>query len=359
VHVAIAHEWLVRYAGSERCVEQMLVEFPEADLLTTLLDEDAVPPAFGRARPSFLQSIPGATSHHEWLLPLMPLAWRLRGRLDDADVVISSSHACAKAVRVPEHVPHLCYCYTPMRYAWDFDAERERFPVPLRAPARVSMSAFRRWDRRKARRVTRFLGISRAVAKRVERFYGREAGVVFPPVRTEYFTPGGERGDAFLFVGRLVAYKRADLVIDAFADLPYRLLVVGEGQHEERLRARATPNVEFLGAVGDERLRELYRTARALVYPADEDFGIVMVEAHACGAPVVAFAGGGALDIIQPDVTGWLIARQSVKDVREAVEHAARTRVDEDAIRRRAEEFSEARFRRELRDEVEHLAAGR
>ena len=356
--VAIAHEWLVRYAGSERCVEQMLVEFPDADLLTSVLDADALPEAFRQARPSFLQHLPGATSHHEWLLPLMPSAWRLRPRIDDADVVISSSHACAKAVRAPEHVPHLCYCYTPMRYAWDFEAERERFPPVLRPAARVAMSSFRRWDRRKASRVTRFLAISRAVARRVERSYGREAGVVFPPVRTDYFTPAGTRGDEFLFVGRLVSYKRPDLVVDAFADLQYRLLVVGEGQLEERLRARATPNVEFLGAVDDERLRELYRTARALVYPADEDFGIVMVEAQACGAPVIGYAEGGAPDIVRPNETGWLIERQSAGELRAAVERAARERLDEAAIRRHAERFSEDRFRRELRAAVEELAAG-
>jgi glycosyltransferase involved in cell wall biosynthesis len=358
MQVVIAHDWLMSYAGSERCVEQMLEEFPGARLVTTLVEPAALPPALRVAEPSFLQRLPGARQHHEWLLPLMPLAWRMTDVPDDVDLLISSSHACAKAVRT-HGAPHLCYCYTPMRYAWDFRVEQKRFPAPARPLARLGMAWFRSWDMRTAENVDRFVAISHAVAARIQRVYGRTAQVIHPPVRTDYFTPGGERGEEFLYVGRLVSYKLADVVVDAFAELPYRLLVVGEGHLAKRLRSRATPNVTFLGEVSDERLRELYRGARALVFPAEEDFGIAMAEAQACGTPVIAFDGGGAVDIVAPGVTGWLVERQDPGAVAKAVREAAAVTLDSEEIRRRAERFSSGRFRRELRAVAEDLVAER
>jgi glycosyltransferase involved in cell wall biosynthesis len=357
MRVAIAHEWLVRYAGSERVVEQMLEAFPGARLLTTVVEPGSVPRRLAEARPSFLQRLPGSRSHHEWFLPLMPLAWRLARLPEDLDAVISSSHACAKAVRASEDVPHLCYCHTPMRYAWDFQSERERFPAALRPVVRAGMAWFRRWDRRTARRVDRFLANSTAVADRIRRFYGREAEVVYPPVDTEFFTPGGERGDEFLYVGRLVSYKRVDLVVRAFEGLPHRLLVVGEGHLAERLKATAPGNVRFLESVDMGKLRDLYRSARALVYPAEEDFGIVIAEAQACGTPVVALAAGGALDIVRPGETGWHLQGQTVDELRRAVERAAREELDPGAISSSAARFGRERFRREVRAAVEELVA--
>jgi glycosyltransferase involved in cell wall biosynthesis len=358
MRVLIAHDWMMSYAGSERCVEQMLETFPGARVITALMEPSALPPSLRGAEPSFLQRVPGARRHHEWFLPLMPLAWRMAHVPDEIDLLISSSHACAKAVR-NNGVPHLCYCHTPMRYAWDFEAERRRFPAPVRPFARMGMAWFRSWDRRTAGRVDQFVANSRAVADRIRRFYGRTAEVIHPPVATDYFTPGGERGDEFLFVGRLVSYKRADVVVDAFAELPYRLLVVGDGHLGEQLRARATPNVTFVGEVSPERLRELYRAARALVFPGEEDFGIAMAEAQACGTPVIAFAGGGGPDIVEPGVTGWLIERQDRAAVANAVRTAADATLDSAEIRRRAERFSRTRFRRELRAAAEELVEER
>jgi glycosyltransferase involved in cell wall biosynthesis len=356
--VAIAHDWLVRYAGSERCVEELLRAFPGSRVLTTLVRPDHVPAAMGSAEPSFLQRIPGAVDHHEVLLPLMPLAWRARPPIDGVDAVVSSSHACAKAVRVAPGIPHVSYCHTPMRYAWDFEMERERFPKGSRAAARQAMRAFRRWDRRSSDRVTRFVANSSAVAGRIGSFYGRRAEVVPPPVRTDWFTPGdGDRDDVFLYVGRLVGYKRVDLVVEAFRDLPHRLVVVGDGQLLPRLRAEAPPNVRIAGAVPDEELRELYRTSRAMVYPADEDFGIVMAEAQACGLPVIGLRRGGALDIVRDGETGWLIDDQTVGAVRGAVALAARGELDEDEIRRSAERFSTGSYRRRMQEIVETTIA--
>ena len=356
MRVAIAHEWLVRYGGSERCVEELLQAFPDARLLTTLYEPDAMPATFRGAESSFLQRVPGATGHHEWLVPLMPAAWRLRRPVSDVAAVLSSSHACAKAVRVDDGVAHVCYCHSPMRYAWDFEAEALRFPRRIRPLARRSMAAFRRWDRRTADRVTHFVANSSAVRRRIERYYGRTADVVFPPVRTDFFTPNGVGPtEEFLFVGRLVAYKRPDLVVRAFGELPYRLVVVGTGHLEPELRAAATPNVEFRPRVDDEELRDLYRRARALVYPAEEDFGIAMAEAQATGTPVIALDRGGARDIVVDGVTGWLIAEQTVDAVRAAVVAAAQDELDAGEIRANAERFSGPRFREQMRAVVTDL----
>jgi glycosyltransferase involved in cell wall biosynthesis len=337
----------------------LLLEFPGARLLTTLSRPDRMPPAFAVAEPSLLQRIPGATEHHQALLPLMPAAWRLRSRVEDVDVVVSSSHACAKAVRADPAIPHVCYCHTPMRYAWEFDLERERFPPPLRPAAAAAMGAFRRWDRRAARRVDRFVANSRDVAARIRRVYGREAVVVHPPVDTGFFTPGGPRGDHFLYVGRWVAYKRPDLVVESFRDLPFRLVMAGGGPMEDRLRGRATPNVDFVGRVPDERLRELMRSARALIFPAHEDFGIVMAEALACGTPVIALDAGGARDIVTHGETGWLIPGQDVRALSLAIREAMRAPVDAEALSRAAAQFGRERYRREMRVVVEQAVGVR
>jgi glycosyltransferase involved in cell wall biosynthesis len=359
VQAAVAHDWLVRYGGAERCVEELLAAFPGAAFLTTVLDPEGMPASLCHAKTSFLQSVPGAVQHYEWFLPLMPLAWRLNRVPEPVDIVISSSHACAKAVVPPDGVPHLSYCHTPMRYAWDFEAEKDRFPSMLVPAVRRSMALFRSWDRSTARRVTRFLANSRAVADRIRRFYARDADIVYPPVRTDIFTPGAKRGDDFLYVGRLVSYKRPDVAVQAFQSLPHRLLVVGDGHMRPRLEAVATPNVRFLGTIDESRLLELYRSCRALVYPANEDFGIVMAEAQACGTAVIALDAGGARDIVDDRSTGWLVPEQTPEAFRAAVLRAAEEELDAGLIRIRAERFSAERFRAEMRRVVEETVSAR
>jgi glycosyltransferase involved in cell wall biosynthesis len=356
--VAVAHDWLLQYAGSERVVEQLLAAFPDSPLLTALIRPEAVPEQLRRAEPSWLQRVPGALDHHEWLLPLIPLAWRTRAPLDGVDVVVSSSHSCAKAVRVAVGIPHVCYCHTPMRYAWDFSLEAGRVPAPLRPAASVAMGWFRRWDAKTARSVTTFVANSTAVRRRIRTSYGRDAEVIFPPVRTGFYTPGPEqRGGDFLYVGRLVAYKRPDLVVEAFAGLSERLVVAGDGPMGAKLRERATPNVTFLGAVDDATLLRLYRTSRALVYPAEEDFGIVMAEAQACGLPVIGLDRGGAPDIVEHERTGWLLAEQTVDELRRTVRRAATEELDGAGIAAGSARFSEERFRSELQRVVREVVA--
>jgi len=353
MRIALAHEWLVRYAGSERVLEALLEIFPKADLYTTILEPARMPPTLRSANTSFIQHLPGSHTHHEWFVPLMPLAWRCTRLPADIDLVISSSHCCAKGIRPPAGAPHICYCHTPIRYAWDFEAERQRFSAPIRPIARLMMARLKHWDRAVSPRVTHFVANSSAVKERIERFYGRDAEVVHPPVRTEFFTPGGERGERFLFVSRLTGYKHPELVVEAFAELPFEIDIVGRGPLLEPLRARAGGNVRFLPEVSDDDLRTLYRRARALVYPIEEDFGIVMAEAQACGTPVVGLARGGARDIVEPGVSGWLIESQDVGELRRAVRRAAREELDAKAIRAGAERFSFAHFRAAMNEIVE------
>lgn len=357
MRVALAHEWLVRYAGSERVLEALLEIFPGAGLYTTILEPARMPPTLRSAKTSFIQHLPGSHTHHEWFVPLMPLAWRCTRLPDDIDLVISSSHCCAKAIRPPAGVPHICYCHTPIRYAWDFETERQRFPAPLRSISRLMMAWFRHWDRAVSPRVTHFVANSSAVKRRIEQFYGRGAEVVHPPVRTDFFTPGDERGERFLFVSRLTGYKHPELVVEAFAELPFEIDIVGRGPLLESLQARATENVRFLPQISDEDLRTLYRRARALVFPIEEDFGIVMAEAQACGTPVVGLARGGALDIVEQGATGWLIGRQELGELRSAVVNAAREELDPEQIRRAGERFSVARFQSAIREIVNEVVS--
>ncbi len=358
MRVALAHEWLVRYAGSERVIEAFRETFPGAPLYTTILEPERMPPTLREASTSFIQHLPGSRDHHEWFVPLMPLAWRLTTIAAGVDLVISSSHCCAKAVRPPRGVPHLCYCHTPVRYAWEFETEKRRFAAPLRPGARALMAWFRHWDRAVSPRVTQFVANSRAVKARIERFYGRDAEVVHPPVRTDFFTPAGERGERFLYVSRLTGYKRPDLVVEAFAGLPFEIDVVGRGPMLQMLRKRATANVSFLPEhLPDEQLRGLYRRARALVYPIEEDFGIVMAEAQACGTPVVGLGRGGARDIVEPGSSGWLVEGQEVGELREAVRRAAREDLDAAAIRASAERFSLERFKARILEIARSMVA--
>lgn len=358
LRVALAHDWLVRYGGAERCLDELLNLFPESSLHVAIMDADAVPKRYRHATTSVLQGIPGASSHHQLLLPLMPLAWRVAEPLRDVDVVISSSYACAKAVRVAEGIPHVCYCHTPMRYAWQFRAEKGRVPVQFRPPAAALMGAMRRWDRRSAGRVSEFIANSTAVATRIRNAYGRRATVIHPPVRTDFFTPAGEREDFFLYVGRLVAYKRADAVVRAFAAMPEsRLVLVGTGPLEDSIRREAPSNVEFRPNVSDNELRDLYRRTRALVFPAEEDFGIAMAEAQACGTPVIGLAAGGALDIVRDRETGWLITDASPDSLCRAIRIATAERLDESRIRSSALRFSPDIFRQGIADAVSRVVA--
>lgn len=363
--VALCHEWLEQRTGSEKTFEAIAEAFPEADLFA-LTRDPSVPFQLGGRTPAttLVDRLTPLRGRRQLQLPLMPLAWRYATRRR-YDVVVTSSHACAKGFRPGRNALHLCYCYTPMRYVWLTDVDRRirGGAVPARATA-LPLAALREWDRRSAAWVDEFAAISRSVKTRVERFYGRPARVIHPPVDTGYFTPGPEeeRGSFLLAVSRMVAYKRLDLAIDAAARLRVPLIVAGSGEEEGRLRSHAAAAgaaVTFVIRPDDDALRRLYRTARALVFPSVEDFGIVPVEAQACGTPVVALADGGSLDTVVDGRTGVLVEAQDAAELAKGIERVLASPPRPSACRAHAETFSRARFVVEVREWVAKAAAAR
>ncbi|HVP08642.1 MAG TPA: glycosyltransferase [Burkholderiales bacterium] len=368
--IAVVHDWLVDFAGSESVLAEILRCLPQADLFTLVdhMPERERAPLGGRpARTSFLQDMPGVARHLAWYLPLMPVAIE---QLDVTayDLVVSSSHAVAKGVIVHPDALHLSYVHSPMRYAWDrqFDylraegAERGLKSLLMRG----LLHRLRLWDHRSAAGVDHFAANSAFVARRIAKCYRREAEVIAPPVDTEYFTPGGARSDEYLAVSRLVGYKRVDLLVQAFRDLPdRRLVIVGDGPDYKPLKAAAGPNVEFAGHVERAQVRAHLQRARAFLFAGVEDFGIAPVEAMACGTPVIAFGRGGAAETVAgldaPAPTGVLFAEQSAAAVAAAVREfeASAGRIDPAACRARAEAYAPERFRSSFLDFVRRKRA--
>jgi glycosyltransferase involved in cell wall biosynthesis len=365
--IAVVHDWLVDYAGSERVLAEILRCLPQAELYTLL---DHMPageraPLGGRpARTSFLQRMPGVAGHLGWYLPLMPIAIE---QLDVTgyDLVISSSHAVAKGVIVSPDALHLSYVHSPMRYAWDQQFEYLRSEGAEGGPKglllRWLLHRLRIWDHRSAAGVDAFAANSGFVARRIVKAWRREAEVIPPPVDTGFYLPGadGLREDYYIAVSRLMGYKRVDLLVRAFADLPERrLVVVGDGPECARLRSLAGANVEFAGRLPPEQLRDRLQRARAFLFAAVEDFGIAPVEAMACGTPVIALARGGAAETVAgleaAAPTGVLFGEQSAAAIVAAVRsfEANAQRFSAAACRARAERYSAERFRAGFMDFV-------
>ena len=347
--VALAHEWLAARTGSEKAFEALARLFPEADLfaLTNTLG-DGFDAGGRKVATTFLGRAPLLRDRRDLALPLMPLAWRTVTRRR-YDLVLTSSHACVKGFRPGRDALHLSYCYTPMRYVWD--PHDRRSGLHRLAPLGPS-AALRRWDRRAARWVDSFAAISTAVRDRIERCYGRTSRVIHPPVETDFYTPGDAREPALppqpfvLACSRFIAYKRLDLAILAADRVGLPVVVAGRGPQEGALRALAEQvrvPVTFELAPTDDRLRDLYRAASAFLFPALEDFGIVAVEAMACGTPVVALAEGGTADIVVDGSTGALVAGQDVESLATGLQRALELD-DPAACVRRAASFSREAF---------------
>ncbi|MFO0687676.1 MAG: glycosyltransferase [Myxococcota bacterium] len=380
MRIALVHDWLTGYRGGERVLEHLARRHPEADLFTLFHAPGRVPAVIEqrRIRTSPLDRLPFAHRHYRKLLPLMPWAIR-RFDLRGYDLVLSTSHAFAKSVAVPAGIPHLDYCFTPMRYVWDAQAEYLGDGL-RRTLARPLVSALRRFDRACSgpESVSRFVAISREVASRIERHYGRRAHVVAPPVDVAWIEPAsGPPDDFFLLVAGFVPYKREDLAIECFRRSGRRLVVVGDGPGRRRLERSAPPNVEFVGRVDDAALAELYRRCRALIYPQREDFGLVPVEAQAAGRPVIAFGAGGVLDSVRPlprdresdasarfddpaPATGIFFDRQTPEALEAAIARfeKAELQFEPTAQRAWAEQFSPARFDAAFDAEVAALLGG-
>jgi glycosyltransferase involved in cell wall biosynthesis len=368
--IAVVHDWLVDYSGAERVLAEILHCFPQADLFA-LLDhmpaQERAPLGGRQARTTFLQRMPGIASHLGNYLALMPLAIE---QLDVTgyDLVISNSHAVAKGVIVSPDALHVSYLCSPMRYAWDMQFAYLRGAEGAQgirgALLRWLLHRLRIWDHRSAAGVDCFLADSRFVARRILKAYRRPAQVIYPPVDTDRYRPGGERGAHYLTVSRLWQYKRVDLLIEAFASMPERrLVVIGDGPELRRLRALAPANVELLGHQPADALLDHMQRARAFLFAAVEDFGIAPVEAMACGTPVIALRRGGAAETVRgldaDAPTGVFFEEQSAAAVAAAVEtfEANRHRITPQACRSRAEYFSAPRFREELTDFVRNSYA--
>lgn len=351
---ALVHHWLVTRRGGERVLDALLELFPQADLFTLVCDRENLPPCYSgkRIRTSFIQRLPAATRWYPHYLPLFPWATE-RLNLTGYDLVICSDAATLKGVRADPGTRVLCYCHTPMRYVWSGYQEYRRSAGPLARLAFVPLASWlRRWDFEAAQRVTSFVANSRNVAARIRTYYGRESAVIYPPVDTDYFAPPAQYGDAgnyFLVVSHLVPYKRVDLVVEAFNRCGSPLLVVGEGAERRPLERRARPNIRFLGSQPDGIVRRAMQQCRALVFAGDEDFGLVMAEAQACGKPVIAFARGGAREIIADGQSGLLFEEQSTSSLLDTLARFERVSFDPLFIRSSALRFSRTRFLKEFR----------
>jgi glycosyltransferase involved in cell wall biosynthesis len=366
--VAIVHEWLETYAGSERVVEQMLELFPDADLFAVC---DFLPKGergFLKGKvptTSFIQRLPRARRWFRYYLGLMPLAVE-QFDLSGYDLVLSSSHAVAKGVLTGPATTHVSYVHSPMRYAWDLQHQYLRqagLESGLKGAAtRWLLGRMRAWDHASAARPDVILANSAWIAERIRKTWRRESRVVHPPVDIDGFPYRPSKGDAYVIASRLVPYKRVDLVAEAFRAMPDReLVIVGDGPEMGRVRAAAgdARNISIRGRVAQQELVALLQSARAFVFAAEEDFGIGMVEAQACGTPLIVYRRGGAADIVRDGETGVLFPEQTAASLIEAVGRFEAGAISPAACRANAERFSRAAFRANLTREVEAAMAGR
>lgn len=360
--IALVHEWFTTYAGSEKVLEMMLSEFPEADVFCLI---DYLPTAhraqlMGRTpRTTYLQHIPFIRRIYRYALAMMPFAIE-QFDLSGYDVIISNCHAVAKGVITGPDQLHICYCYSPMRYAWDLQpqylSESGLQRGLLSLIARWQLHRIRTWDYRAAQNVDHFIACSAYIGRRIKKAYHRSSTVIYPNVAVDDFIIGQERGDFYLTSSRMVPYKKIYLIIEAFANMPdRRLIVIGEGPQFKRCQALATPNVQMLGYQPNDVLLSYMQRARAFIFAAEEDFGITPVEAQACGTPVLAFGRGGAAETVQDQVTGLLFHEQSAAAIETVVQNfeTMETEFDPELIRAYSLRFSAARFRSEFREYVQ------
>jgi glycosyltransferase involved in cell wall biosynthesis len=363
MRVAIVHYWLVGMRGGEKVLEALCDLFPQADIFTHVYIPEMVSEKIRRHKVSttFIGRLPRARRFYKRYLPLMPLALEqldLRGY----DLILSSEAGPAKGIIPPPSAMHLCYCHSPMRYVWNmYHDYRERAGPLTRLLMPMMTHYLRLWDAASAQRVDRFVANSRTTAARLRRYYGREAAVIPPPVDVDAFEIAGdaERGDYLLMVGELVPYKRPDLAVEACNRMKQKLVVIGGGEMLDRIRKLAGPTVTVLGPRPFAELRHHYARCRALVFPGEEDFGIVPVEAMASGRPVIAFGRGGTTETVVPNVSGVLFPEQTVEALIEAIWTCTVTDFNPARIAAHAQQFSRARFTERMTVEIERLCGDR
>lgn len=357
MRVALVHDYLTHFGGAERVLAALMELFPHAPVFTLVCDEKLLGKKLdtGRLRTSFLQRLPGAQRSHRYFpLGLMPLAVE-QFDLSDFDVVLSATHSFGKGVITGPGTLHISYCFTPTRYAWDDshryvrEFSRSTFFQRLAPPA---LSYIRLWDYFAAQRVDVYLTLSHFVARRIRKYYRRQAQVIPPPVNVGAFSPSASNDGYYLIVSRLVPYKRIELAIDACERLGRPLKIVGTGPEESVLRERARTWTSFLGFVPDEDLPMIYRGSRALLFPQEEDFGITALEAAASGKPTIAYRAGGALETVVDGRTGIFFGRQTVDDLAKAIQRYEQLSWDTHEIRRHASAYDQNVFLRRMEQAV-------
>lgn len=352
---ALIHDWLVTLAGAEK-VLQAIYELYPSPIYTLLQDPARLKGSFleeAEIHSSFLQKFPRAKKKYRSYLPFFPMAIESHD-IRAADLLISSSHAVAKGVMTRPGQVHICYCHTPMRYAWDLTHEYiEQCHGLKKMVLKMILHYLRMWDVTSSSRVDMYIANSKFVAKRIKKYYGREAKVIYPPVDVNLIPLQHVKENFYLTASRFVPYKRIDLIVEAFAKMPEkRLIVVGEGPDEDKIKTKALENVQFLGRVDTPRLHDLMGKAKGFVFAAHEDFGIIPVEAQAAGTPVIAFGKGGALETVKPGITGHFFSEQTANSLINAIEEFEAMSFDPETIRAHAMQFSKGRFSREFTQAV-------
>ncbi len=365
--IALVHDYLVQYGGAERVLESFVRAFPTAPIYTLLYDERATHRAFAHCdvRTSFLQNIIGARRHHRLFPLLMPLAIESFD-LSRFDVVLSDSSSFAKSVITRPETVHISYIHTPMRYAWDdcqkYTSDFGGMPSIVKRWVPFAMTRMRIWDRVGAMRVDHMIANSEFVSRRIHKYYRQNATVINPPVdisrfrlRRELYDAELARSGYILMVGRLIAYKRHDLAIRAANRLKFPLYIIGRGPEEARLRALAGPTVRFLSRIDDDELARYYANARAFVFPQEEDFGIVAIEAMAAGRPIIAFRGGDIAERLRTPEQGVFMEAQTVDALCDAIQRFESLQFNHEEIARAAEQFDKSVFERKIRGYVEDV----
>ncbi|MDP2656055.1 MAG: glycosyltransferase [bacterium] len=355
--IALVHDHLTQEGGAERVLKAFHDMYPDAPIYTLVYDDNKLGKFFDkkRIRPSFLQKFPFVTKHYQWLLPLMPTATEIYD-LSAFDIVLSSSSAFSKGVITRSTTLHICYCHTPTRYLW---MDTHRYIKELRQGKMVKpfipflLTALRIWDQAAADRVDKFVGNSKTVQERIKKYYKRDSDIIYPPVNVSEYSIVETIGDYYLAGGRLVAYKRFDIVVEAFNRLGLKIKIFGEGPEYKKLSKNAKQCVEFVGKVSDEEKIDLYRHCIAYIHPQEEDFGISLVQAAAAGRPAIALAAGGALESMIDGVTGTFFYDQDWAALANTILHFQHKNFDPHTIRQHALKFSADRFKKEMSAYVE------
>jgi glycosyltransferase involved in cell wall biosynthesis len=351
--LALVHDYLNQYGGAERVLEAFHAMFPQAPVYTSIYAPKLMPAHFRtwNVRTSFMMALPNVAKWHQLYMPLYPTAFESFD-LSSYSVVLSSSSAFAKGVITEPEALHICYCHSPMRFAWNYHDYVAGESVPRRAHVLLSLvlNYVRLWDEVSSARVDAFIANSQVVARRIKKRYGRTSTVINPPVDTAQYAPeeGGAHGDYFLIVSRLIPYKRIDLAIDAFNRLGMPLKVVGRGRQAGELQLRAKSNIEFLGGASETELKKLYANCKGFIFPGQEDFGIAPLEAQASGRPVIAYGAGGALETVLPGVTGEFFREQTPEALSEVISRFDSEAYNPAEIRRHAEKFDTEVFKRRI-----------